>query len=193
MGERINFLLNGAPRTVTGVAPTTTVLDYLRGVERACGTKEGCAEGDCGACTVVLGEPLGDGLGDGLRYRAINGCFAFLPQLDGKLLLTVEGLAEGDALHPVQDAMVACDGSQCGFCTPGFVMALFAFQQGAEPATDDAIHEALAGNLCRCTGYRPIVEAARRIAARPDRRFEMRAAALQAGIAALPQGGDLAI
>src|SRR5271170_575255 len=116
MGERIEFLLNGEPRAVTGVAPTTTVLEYLRGVERACGTKEGCAEGDCGACTVVLGEPMHDGTGGGLRYRAINGCIAFLPQLDGKLLLTVEGLADEDALHPVQREMVECDGSQCGFC-----------------------------------------------------------------------------
>jgi len=189
MTDRISFLLNGAPRTVSGLAPTTTVLEYLRGAERACGTKEGCAEGDCGACTVVLGEPTGDGL----RYRAINGCIAFLPQLDGKLLLTVEGLAEGNALHPVQDAMVECDGSQCGFCTPGFVMALFAFQQGGEPASDDAIHEALAGNLCRCTGYRPIVEAARRVAAVRDPGFELRAPSLRAGVAALPHDGDLAI
>ena len=183
MRDRISFLLNGEPRTVGDVAPTTTVLDYLRGVERACGTKEGCAEGDCGACTVVLGEPA-DG---GMRYRAINGCIAFLPQIDGKLLLTVEGLAERDALHPAQDAMVDCDGSQCGFCTPGFVMALFAFQHGGEAASDQAIHEALAGNLCRCTGYRPIIEAARRIARAPDPRFAARAPALQAGIAALPR------
>jgi xanthine dehydrogenase small subunit len=189
MTDRINFLLNGEPRSVSGLAPTTTVLEYLRGAERACGTKEGCAEGDCGACTVVLGEPTEGGL----RYRAINGCIAFLPQLDGKLLLTVEGLAEGSALHPVQDAMVECDGSQCGFCTPGFVMALFAFQQGGEAASDDAIHEALAGNLCRCTGYRPIVEAARRVAAVPDQGFSLRAPALQASVAALPQDGDLAI
>src|ERR1700733_5667396 len=178
MSDRISFLLNGAARTVSGVAPTTTVLEYLRGAERA-----------CGACPVVLGEPTAEGL----RYRAINGCIAFLPELDGKLLLTVEGLAEGDALHPVQDAMVACDGSQCGFCTPGFVMALFAFQQGGEPASDDAIHEALAGNLCRCTGYRPIVEAARRVAAVPDKGFAVRAPALQTGIAALSHDGDLAI
>src|SRR5579862_8351955 len=124
MSGRISFLLNGEPRAVEGIAPTTTVLEYLRGVERACGTKEGCAEGDCGACTVVLGEP-NDG---GLRYRAINACIALLPQIDGKLLLTVEGLADGALLHPVQQVMVACDASQCGFCTPGFVMALFAFQ-----------------------------------------------------------------
>jgi xanthine dehydrogenase small subunit len=189
MSDRISFLLNGEPRTVSGLAPTTTVLDYLRGIERACGTKEGCAEGDCGACTVVLGEPTTDGL----RYRAINGCIAFLPQLDGKLLLTVEGLADGSALHPVQDAMVECDGSQCGFCTPGFVMALFAFQQGGEAASDDAIHEALAGNLCRCTGYRPIVEAARRIAAQPDRGFAARAPALHDALAALPPVEDVAI
>src|SRR5471032_987315 len=102
MRDRVNFLLNGEPRSVGGVAPNTTVLEYLRGAERACGTKEGCAEGDCGACTVVVGERV-DG---GLRYRAINGCIAFLPQIDGKLLLTVEGLADGAALHPVQDAMV---------------------------------------------------------------------------------------
>jgi xanthine dehydrogenase small subunit len=182
MRDRIRFLLNGAPRAVDDVAPTTTVLEYLRGVERACGTKEGCAEGDCGACTVVLGEPTAAGV----RYRAINGCIAFMPQVDGKLLVTVEGLAEADALHPVQDAMVACDGSQCGFCTPGFVMSLFAFQQGGEPAGDEAIHEALAGNLCRCTGYRPIVAAARQVAGAPDRKFAAQAPALQSGLAALP-------
>src|SRR5215472_12055734 len=142
MSGRISFLLNGVPRTVDDVAPTMTVLEYLRGPERACGTKEGCAEGDCGACTVVLGEPARDG---GITYRAINGCIAFLPQVDGKLLLTVEGLADGQALHPVQDAMVDCDASQCGFCTPGFVMALFAFQHGGEAADPEAIHEALAG------------------------------------------------
>src|SRR5437879_13856366 len=101
MTGRINLLLNGVPRAVEGVSPTTTVLEWLRGTARACGTKEGCAEGDCGACTVVLGEPV-DG---SLRYRAINSCIAFLPQIDGKALLTVEGLAQGDALHPVKAAM----------------------------------------------------------------------------------------
>jgi xanthine dehydrogenase small subunit len=190
MSGRISFLLNGAPRSLADVAPTTTVLEYLRGPERACGTKEGCAEGDCGACTVVLGEP--DDSRDGIRYRAINACIAFLPQIDGKLLLTVEGLADGEALHPVQDAMVACDASQCGFCTPGFVMALFAFQHGGEAATADAIHEALAGNLCRCTGYRPIVAAAERIAGVADRKFSAAAPAWRAALAALPHD-DLAL
>src|SRR5258708_26206869 len=186
MSGGVSFLLNGAPRSVGGVAPTTTVLEYLRGAERACGTKEGCAEGDCGACTVVLGEPEGDTI----RYRAINACIALLPQIDGKLLLTVEGLADGEALHPIQDAMVAADASQCGFCTPGFVMALFAFQHSGEAASPDAIHEALAGNLCRCTGYRPIVAAAERVAGAADARFA--APARGAALAALP-GDDLAL
>jgi xanthine dehydrogenase small subunit len=183
MSGRVAFLLNGAARAVDDVAPTTTVLEYLRGVERLVGTKEGCAEGDCGACTVVLGEPSPDG---GMRHRAINGCIALLPQIHGKLLLTVEGLADADALHPVQQAMVDCDASQCGFCTPGFVMALFAFQHGAEAATPDAIHEALAGNLCRCTGYRPIVAAAERVAGAADPRFDAQTSAWRAALAALP-------
>jgi xanthine dehydrogenase small subunit len=187
MTDRINLVLNGVPRTVAGVAPTTTVLEWLRGDARACGTKEGCAEGDCGACTVVIGEPAGDGI----RYRAINGCIAFLPQLDGKLLLTVEGLAAGDVLHPIQAAMVAHDASQCGFCTPGFVMALFAFQHGGEAASPDAIHEALAGNLCRCTGYRPIVAAAAQIAGTPDPAFAVPAASLpRAEARAIEQGAQ---
>jgi xanthine dehydrogenase small subunit len=189
MSGRISFLLNGEPRAVADVAPTTTVLEYLRGPERACGTKEGCAEGDCGACTVVLGEPDGR---DGIRYRAINGCIAFLPEVDGKLLVTVEGLADGEALHPVQDALVDCDASQCGFCTPGFVMALFAFQHGGEAAEPDTIHDALAGNLCRCTGYRPIVAAAERIAGAADRKFSAAAPAWRAALAALPRD-DLAL
>ncbi|MBI3514382.1 MAG: xanthine dehydrogenase small subunit [Proteobacteria bacterium] len=188
MSGRISFLLNGEPRSIGDVAPTTTVLEYLRGAERACGTKEGCAEGDCGACTVVLGEPAGDSI----RYRAINGCIALLPQIDGKLLLTVEGLADGAALHPVQDAMVAADASQCGFCTPGFVMALFAFQHGGEAAHADAVHEALAGNLCRCTGYRPIVAAAERIAGTADQKFAALEPTLGAALAALPRD-DLAL
>jgi xanthine dehydrogenase small subunit len=188
MSGDIRFLLNGAPCRVGDIAPTTTVLEYLRDAARACGTKEGCAEGDCGACTVVLGEPV-DG---SLRYRAINSCIAFLPQIDGKAVLTVEGLANGDTLHPVQAAMVECDASQCGFCTPGFVMALFAFQHGGEAASDDAVHEALAGNLCRCTGYRPIVAAARQIAEAPDR-FAAEDGALRQALAALHRDDALAI
>jgi len=188
MGGEIRFLLNGAPRIVKDTAPTTTVLDFLRLSERTCGTKEGCAEGDCGACTVVVGEAGGEGM----RWQAVNSCITFLPQIDGKAVLTVEGLAEGAALHPVQKALVENDASQCGFCTPGFAMALFAFQHGGERPTADAVHEALAGNLCRCTGYRPIVAAAEAVAGTPDR-FDATAPALRQALGALRQGGSITV
>jgi xanthine dehydrogenase small subunit len=158
----IHFLLNGAMRRVTEVAPTVTLLQYLRESEGMIGTKEGCAEGDCGACTIVVcrledGRPI---------YRAVNSCLLLLPQLDGAAVFTVEGLADKRGeLHPVQRALLESDGTQCGFCTPGFVMSMAAFQQSGEPATDDHIHEMLSGNLCRCTGYRSIVLACRRLAA----------------------------
>ena len=184
----IRFMLNGVARRIADLSPTTTVLDYLRGAERLCGTKEGCAEGDCGACTVVLGEPDGGAI----AWRPVNACIAFLPELDGRMLLTVEGLAGPEGLHPVQSAMVDCDASQCGFCTPGFVMALFAFQHGGEAPDEDAVHEALAGNLCRCTGYRPIVAAARAVAGIGDR-FDAAAPALGAALAPLRNAEDLAI
>jgi xanthine dehydrogenase small subunit len=119
MADRIRFILDGRVRELEQVDPTLTVLNYLRGAERRCGTKEGCAEGDCGACTVVLGEVVRDRL----RYRAVNACILFVPALDGKELVTVESLRRADGeLHPVQRAMVECHASQCGFCTPGFVM-----------------------------------------------------------------------
>ncbi len=188
MGGEIRFLLNGAPRIVKDTAPTTTVLDFLRLSERTCGTKEGCAEGDCGACTVVVGEAGREGM----RWQAVNSCIAFLPQIDGKIVLTVEGLAEGATLHPVQKALVENDASQCGFCTPGFAMTLFAFQHGGERATADAVHEALAGNLCRCTGYRPIVAAAEAVAGTPDR-FDATAPALRQALGALRQGGSITV
>ena len=188
MRGEIRFLLNGAPRIVNDAAPTTTVLDYLRLNERACGTKEGCAEGDCGACTVVLG----DAAGERVRWQAINSCIAFLPQIDGKIVLTVEGLAEADALHPVQKALIENDASQCGFCTPGFAMALFAFQHGGEAAATDAVHEALAGNLCRCTGYRPIIAAAEAVACVPDR-FDAAAKAHLQALARLGPGASIAL
>jgi xanthine dehydrogenase small subunit len=154
-------LLGEEARAIAGVAPTQTVLEWLRDHAagdgaRLCGTKEGCAEGDCGACTVVLGEPQGDRM----RYRAVNACILFVPALDGRQLLTVEHLAQGGTLHPVQQALVAHHGSQCGFCTPGFVMSLFALYQAGTAPDRRATNEALAGNLCRCTGYRPIVDAA---------------------------------
>jgi xanthine dehydrogenase small subunit len=137
-------------------APRTTLLDYLRLNERSTGTKEGCAEGDCGACTVALGR-FKDGR---LVYEPVNACILLLGQIDGAELVTVEDLAD-TGLHPVQAAMVEHHGSQCGFCTPGIVMSLFAlYHEGARPVTRQAVNDALAGNLCRCTGYRPIVDAA---------------------------------
>jgi xanthine dehydrogenase small subunit len=160
----LNFQLNGQMRSENAVSPSMTVLDYLRLNARLTGTKEGCAEGDCGACTIVM-APLGD---ETSHYIAVNSCLMMMPQLDGHAVLTVEGLAGRDgALHSVQKSLVEADATQCGFCTPGFVMAMFAFAHGAEERSDETIHEALAGNLCRCTGYRPIVEACRVMQADP--------------------------
>jgi xanthine dehydrogenase small subunit len=154
----VRFVLDGEVRTVRDVDPTRTVLQHLREDLGRTGTKEGCAEGDCGACTVVIAELAGRKV----RYRAINSCIQFLPTLDGKALITVESLqrVRDGALHPVQQAMADGHGSQCGFCTPGFVMSLFGLYK-TDPAPDrSAVNDALAGNLCRCTGYRPIVDAA---------------------------------
>jgi xanthine dehydrogenase small subunit len=151
------FLLDGRVVDAADATPTTTLLQYLRGPLGRCGTKEGCAEGDCGACTVVVGERRPDGM----RYRAINSCIRFVPTLDGKEVVTVESLRAPDgALHPVQQALVEAHASQCGFCTPGFVMSLFALWLERETVTREQAVEALTGNLCRCTGYRPILEAA---------------------------------
>jgi len=157
MAHPIRFLLNGLPVAVQGVAPQITLLEYLREVRGLTGTKEGCAEGDCGACTVVLAQRAGDRL----AWQPVNACIRLLPSVDGKAVFTVEGLRDGDgALHPVQQAMVEAHASQCGFCTPGFVMSLFALYKGPWPQRREAICDALAGNLCRCTGYRPILDAA---------------------------------
>ena len=186
MPGAVNFILNDQAVSVRDAAPTTTVLDWLRGPAGLPGTKEGCAEGDCGACTIVLGtETCGR-----MRYEAVNACLMALPQLDGKLVLTVEGLADArGALHPVQQALVETDGTQCGFCTPGFVMALFAFAHSGEAADDDTVHDALAGNLCRCTGYRPIVDAAKRVGGRVADGFTAREGEIAARVAALPRDG----
>ncbi|MCU0884693.1 MAG: xanthine dehydrogenase small subunit [Beijerinckiaceae bacterium] len=155
--DHIRFLHRGAVVALGGFSPRRTLLDWLREDQRLTGTKEGCAEGDCGACTVVLGR-LRHGR---LVYEPVNACILLLGQIDGCELITVDDLARDGALHPVQAAMVAHHGSQCGFCTPGIVMSLFAlYQEAARPVTRAAICDALAGNLCRCTGYRPILDAA---------------------------------
>ena len=160
-----SFLLNGERVDVAGLAPQTTLLEYLRDERRLTGTKEGCAEGDCGACTVVLAERAGRGLG----WKAVNACIRLLPSVDGKAVFTVESLkSEQGALHPVQRALVDCHGSQCGFCTPGFAMSLFSLYKTSKPPSRVAIDDALSGNLCRCTGYRPIVDAAVRMYALPS-------------------------
>jgi xanthine dehydrogenase small subunit len=145
---KTTFLLNGETVTVDS-APTETLLDWLREERGLTGTKEGCNEGDCGACTVMVRDPKG--------ARALNACILFLPQLEGKSVVTVEGLAAPDGTpHPVQDAMVAHHGSQCGFCTPGFVVSMATAHLNGATDHDDQ----LAGNLCRCTGYAPIIRAA---------------------------------
>ena len=150
----VRFLLNGEPVTLADPDPAETVLDWLRIRQQLTGTKEGCNEGDCGACTVMLTAIAGDGE---VARSAVNSCVLFLPQLDGKALRTVEGVAaNGGDLHPVQKRMIEHHGSQCGFCTPGFIMSMVAAHSTSRDDHDDV----LAGNLCRCTGYAPIVRAA---------------------------------
>jgi xanthine dehydrogenase small subunit len=144
-----------------GFSPTTTLLNYLRKSSVHKGTKEGCAEGDCGACTVVIAE-LDDK--QKLKYTAIDSCLVFLPMIHGKQIITVENLISEEGreikLHPVQQSMVDDHGSQCGYCTPGFVMSLFSLYKNEQQPGKESICDALTGNLCRCTGYRPIIEAA---------------------------------
>ncbi|MFZ5608116.1 MAG: xanthine dehydrogenase small subunit [Pseudomonadota bacterium] len=164
MTDTVRFIVNGADHAVRNPDPTLTVLDYLRGCAHLSGTKEGCAEGDCGACTVVLAERAGEGV----AYRAVNACILFLPALNGKALITVEGLKGVDGgPHPVQRALIDHHGAQCGFCTPGFVMALYAHYRNGGADDRASIDDALAGNLCRCTGYGPIIKAARHLADYP--------------------------
>ena len=138
--------------------PNETLLNYIRTKLKKTGTKEGCAEGGCGACTVVLGELKNNNI----NYKAINSCITLLPTLEGKQLILIEDLiSKNGGLHPVQEAMVKCHGSQCGFCTPGFVMALFSMFKKYSNFKDDIIKDSIAGNLCRCTGYKPIIKAAK--------------------------------
>ncbi|HEX3142150.1 MAG TPA: FAD binding domain-containing protein, partial [Rhizobacter sp.] len=176
--QPIRFYHRGAVVEVNGPHPTRSVLDWLREDALCTGTKEGCNEGDCGACTVVIGElaQAGDSTAvRGLSLKTVNACIQFLPTLDGKALFTVEDLKGAQGLHPTQQAMVECHGSQCGFCTPGFVMSMWSSYErhsacNTRPSRQELADE-LSGNLCRCTGYRPILDAGQRM-------FELPPAAL---------------
>ena len=154
----VKFVLNNEICELNNPDPNQTILNFIRTKLKKTGTKEGCAEGGCGACTVVLGELKKNEI----IYKAINACIAFIPTLQGKQLLVVEDLVteKGD-LHPVQEAMVKYHGSQCGFCTPGFVMSLFSMFKNYNSYNNELIKDSIAGNLCRCTGYRPIIDAAK--------------------------------
>ncbi|MGL6113094.1 MAG: xanthine dehydrogenase small subunit, partial [Rubrivivax sp.] len=194
----IRFVHRGRIVGIEGSAPTRSVLEWLREDARCTGTKEGCAEGDCGACTVIVAELADSGTASGapaalatvvggLSLRPVNACIRFLPTLDGKALLSVEdlaGITAGahlhpagiDELHPVQRALVECHGSQCGFCTPGFVMTLAAaYERHCEAGTTPSrqqLADELSGNLCRCTGYRPILDAGQRMFELPVKRLD---------------------
>jgi xanthine dehydrogenase molybdopterin binding subunit/xanthine dehydrogenase small subunit len=156
MSKGLDFTLNGRTVRVEGHSPNTTLLEYLRNTGRT-GSKEGCAEGDCGACSVAIVDRDAKGK---TCYRSINSCLVPLALMVGREVVTVEGVARGAALHPVQQKMVECHGSQCGYCTPGFIMSLFEGFYRSDLNTEDQLDEQLCGNLCRCTGYRPIREAA---------------------------------
>ncbi|TIW25331.1 MAG: xanthine dehydrogenase small subunit [Mesorhizobium sp.] len=158
--NEIRFILNGGDVALKDIAPDATLLDWLRLNRSLRGTKEGCAEGDCGACTVLVGKLAGDGL----VYESVNACIRFMGSLDGTHVVTVEHLrGEPGKLHPVQKAMVDFHGSQCGFCTPGFVMSLYGLWMKTPDPSNAAIEKALQGNLCRCTGYEAIMRAAHAI------------------------------
>jgi xanthine dehydrogenase small subunit len=192
MRESVRFLFGDELVEIASCDPTRTVLDWLRLDRRRTGTKEGCAEGDCGACTIVVGRLDGELL----RYEAINACIRFLPTLDGSHVLTVEHLKTADGtLHPVQQAMVDCHGSQCGFCTPGFVMSLFALWLNERAPSVQRIEDALAGNLCRCTGYEPIIAAAQRMDAteREQDRFLAGTPAIIARLTALTDDETISV
>jgi len=156
--NKIKFVWENKIFTIKNPDPNETILNYVRLNLKKTGTKEGCAEGGCGACTIVLGEIENNKI----IYKAINSCISFLPSLEGKQLILVEDLTEDNgSLHAVQDAMIKHHGSQCGFCTPGFVMSLFAMYKNFNSYNKEKIQDSISGNLCRCTGYRPIIDAAK--------------------------------
>jgi len=159
MLKEINFILNQDLIKINNIDPNTTVLNYLRENINLRGTKEGCASGDCGACTAVIAEINNDKL----IYKSINTCIMFIYNLHGKQLITVEHLKNNNKLHPVQKSMVDFGGSQCGFCTPGFIMSMFSMYKNKVTANKKNIDEHLAGNLCRCTGYKPIYIATKKM------------------------------
>ena len=187
----IRFLLGFELMRLEDADPNRTVLNWLREDIGMTGTKEGCAEGDCGACTVVVVDHR-DGT---LNYRAVNACILFLPQLDGRQLITVEHLKdETGRLHPIQQAMVDRHASQCGFCTPGFVMSLLALSKSCSTSTREEVCDAIAGNLCRCTGYRPIVDAANdALVRRLDDVFDRQSGETIAALASLDVSEELKI
>jgi xanthine dehydrogenase small subunit len=190
MRPTVRFIRRGRLVELVDVPPTMMLLDYLRESEGSSGTKEGCGEGDCGACTVALGR-LRDGK---LVYEPVNACILMLGQVDGAEVVTVEDLVQADGeLHPVQAAMVASHASQCGFCTPGFVMAIFAMYQATDgKVTRQQVNDWIAGNLCRCTGYRPIVDAAVAACAEPRRdRFHTGARDMTGVLSFLADGEDV--
>ena len=164
----IEFLLNNEPVSLEECDTGISVQQFLRQQKQLTGTKEGCAAGDCGACTIVLGEMTADE--SCLQYRTVNSCITLLANLHGKQVITVEHLSDGKQLHPVQQALVDHHGSQCGFCTPGIIMSMFSlYHSDAEP-TRETVNKSLSGNLCRCTGYRPIIDATTEVCERrqPD-------------------------
>ena len=190
--EVVRFLRRGRVVELRDVAPTETLLDYLRRRERSCGTKEGCAEGDCGACTVAVARL---GRDRRLVYEPVNSCILLLGMLDGAELVTVDDLASSsDRLHPVQRALVDAHASQCGFCTPGFVMSLFALYHAGVRADRATVNDWLAGNLCRCTGYRPIADAALACCTgEADDTFAKRAPETAARLDAIADDADLLV
>src|SRR3989440_2551953 len=163
MPSKLEFTLNGRLMRLADCSPNTTLLDYLRGIGLT-GSKEGCAEGDCGACSVAI---IDRDSGGKACYRSINSCLVPLCLMAGRDIVTVEGVACGRKLHPVQQKMVECHGSQCGYCTPGFMMSLFEGYYRGDIRTSDQLDDQLSWNLCRCTGYRPIREAAIEALAEP--------------------------